>query len=371
MTDLCKTNRSVCYQTCLEAQGLSEFKVPEKTLSFLQKITKRHLGDIHNDNIRAVSVPNAWSNFTSYLKTKWYRFLLNCIAWRHKKTIPFYRSTNTVKSFWIGSPEPSTVPGNVQIMLYIHGGSGISGSTALYRPILQTLYALKSKEPALSKLHIMSIDYRLAPEHPFPAGLRDTVNTFLWLTRRYPQAPIYLVGDSMGGNLALGTLLYLSKNRYTKLPAKIIALSPPVDFTPFLLSQNVVQTSTDWIHPNAENAVQTGYHYFGSKRFYGKTRTSKEYLKELLKWCSHPYVSVARADWSTDSHLKEIPILLQVGSSEVLYDTLVAFVQHLRSSGFSNIQLTTYKDMFHDFQLFGLEPSCRALSSLIHFLTLR
>jgi acetyl esterase/lipase len=78
-------------------------------------------------------------------------------------------------------------------------------------------------------------DYRLAPEHPFPAGLEDCIASHDWLTGNGPSGPgrakaTFIAGDSAGGNLTLATLLAL-RDRHRPLPAGGIALSAATDFT--------------------------------------------------------------------------------------------------------------------------------------------
>ena len=90
-------------------------------------------------------------------------------------------------------------------ILYLHGGGYCIGSPAAHRN-------LTSRLSAVSGMSVLSLDYRLAPEHPFPAAVRDSVPAFHWMTENGPQGPgrakgSFVVGDSAGGGLALSTLV--------------------------------------------------------------------------------------------------------------------------------------------------------------------
>ena len=111
-----------------------------------------------------------------------------------------------------------------RVALYIHGGAFYSGSLAGARPVAAAL--------ALAGCaRVLSIDYRLTPEHPFPAALDDARAAYEWLLAG-GLAPdrLVLVGDSAGGNLALALLVQL-RDRGRPLPAAAAALSPTVDLT--------------------------------------------------------------------------------------------------------------------------------------------
>ena len=114
------------------------------------------------------------------------------------------------------------------IYLHLHGGGWVSGSGGNYLPLAADI-------SAAAKCAVLLPDYRLAPEHPFPAGLDDCVAAHQWLTANGPNGPgaakvTFVAGDSAGGNLTLATLLAL-KDRRLKLPVGGIAISPATDFT--------------------------------------------------------------------------------------------------------------------------------------------
>lgn len=108
--------------------------------------------------------------------------------------------------------------------LYIHGGGFVAGSPLTHRPLTWRL----AKEIGVS---VYAIDYRLAPEHCYPAGLDDCVTAYKALLEKGISAKSILVGgDSAGGNLTLALTLRL-KAEGLPLPAALICLSPATDMT--------------------------------------------------------------------------------------------------------------------------------------------
>ena len=118
------------------------------------------------------------------------------------------------------------VPGAAEekILLYIHGSAMVVMSPKTHRRL--TLEIAKA-----TNMRVLSIDYRLAPEHPFPAGLEDCVNSYKWLlSKGFKPENIIIAGDSAGGNLTLASLLKL-KDEEIPLPSAAIILSPSTDST--------------------------------------------------------------------------------------------------------------------------------------------
>jgi monoterpene epsilon-lactone hydrolase len=111
-----------------------------------------------------------------------------------------------------------------QIVLYFHGGAFVAGAPLTHRNFAWHLSAASGHKVAL-------LDYRLAPEHCFPAPIDDAVETYRWLLAQgYAPADIAIGGDSAGGNLTLTTILKL-KELGLPLPYCAICLSPWADLT--------------------------------------------------------------------------------------------------------------------------------------------
>jgi epsilon-lactone hydrolase len=106
-------------------------------------------------------------------------------------------------------------------VLYLHGGGYLFGSPKTHRQVLIAM-AKAFQSPAYS------LDYRLAPEHPFPAAVDDAVLAYRWLLARHPDCGIVLAGDSAGGGLALATAVAV-RDSGLALPKAVVAFSPYTD----------------------------------------------------------------------------------------------------------------------------------------------
>src|ERR1700733_10603008 len=123
-----------------------------------------------------------------------------------------------------GVPALRVTPGNPPdaCVLYLHGGGYISGSAFGYRHLAGAI-------AASAQASALVVDYRLAPEHPYPAAVHDAVNAYLWLLAAGTGASkIIIAGDSSGGGLAMSLLLAL-RERDIPLPAGTVLLCPWVD----------------------------------------------------------------------------------------------------------------------------------------------
>jgi acetyl esterase/lipase len=107
------------------------------------------------------------------------------------------------------------------IVLYLHGGGYLFGSPKTHRQVLIAM-AKAFQAPAYG------LDYRLAPEHPFPAAVEDAAKAYQWLLTRHPQADIVLAGDSAGAGLAIATAIGVRDAGFA-LPKAIVAFSPYSD----------------------------------------------------------------------------------------------------------------------------------------------
>ena len=113
-------------------------------------------------------------------------------------------------------------------LLYIHGGGWTAGSLDSHRP-------LSARISAAAGCAVLAVDYRLAPENAFPAGLDDCMTTYQWLREHGPNGPapaasVFIAGDSAGGNLTFCTLL-ACKERGVPLPNGAIPISAATDLT--------------------------------------------------------------------------------------------------------------------------------------------
>ncbi len=205
-------------------------------------------------------------------------------------------------------------------LLYIHGGGFVSGSGGRYLPLAAHI-------SAAAKCAVLLPDYRLAPEHPFPAGLDDCVAAHEWMDAHGPSGPApakatFIAGDSAGGNLTLATLLAL-KDRKLKLPAGGIPLSPTSDFT---LASESLKTVHDPIISSKTMPIFRD-HYLGDK-------TDPK----------NPLASPVFGDYHGIP-----PLLIQLGEHEMLRDDGVRAAKKARADGIP-VQLEVWPGMFHVFQ---------------------
>ncbi|MGX8692634.1 MAG: alpha/beta hydrolase [Clostridia bacterium] len=123
-----------------------------------------------------------------------------------------------VETEWvIGKGNPAD-----RIVLYLHGGGFVTGSSLARRSF--TFHVADKLG-----LNVVSLDYRLAPEHPFPAAPEDCLAAYRALLERFEAKKIVLLGESAGGNLVLSLLLQ-AKAEGLPLPAAVFALSPTVQY---------------------------------------------------------------------------------------------------------------------------------------------
>jgi len=199
-------------------------------------------------------------------------------------------------------------------VLYLHGG-GYSFYPQVYASFIAMI-------TLAAKSRTLALDYRLTPEHRFPAQLEDALNAYRWLLENGTDPDnLIFAGDSAGGNLALALLLAARDSRLP-LPTLVVALSPPTDFEIDLIGD----FEFDWIEQRM--LEQWADWYCDSERW-------------------HPLVSPINAD------LRGLPpIYIQAGRIEILYDSIRAFADRAQQQG-TDVVLQTWQDMNHVFQMFG------------------
>ncbi|MFW9989133.1 MAG: alpha/beta hydrolase [Candidatus Odinarchaeota archaeon] len=218
---------------------------------------------------------------------------------------------------WISVPETL----NNSVILYFHGGGYVAGSINSHR-------GLGVRLARTSKSRVILIDYRLAPEYPFPAALEDAVKVYQWLIFSEGIKPekVIIAGESAGGGLTISTLLKLKKEKFN-LPAAGICLSPYIDLA---VTGESVNIKAD-IDPQVtkEDLLFCASQYLGDEN------------------PKNPYASPLYAD------LQGLPpIFIQVGSSEVLLDDSIRLADHAKSSSIE-VSLEIWDDMIHMFQLYA------------------
>ncbi|MDP7301962.1 MAG: alpha/beta hydrolase [Pirellulaceae bacterium] len=225
-------------------------------------------------------------------------------------------------------------------LLYLHGGGWVSGSGGNYLPLAADI-------SVAAKCAVLLPDYRLAPEHRFPAGLEDCIAAHDWLIANGPFGPgpakaTFIAGDSAGGNLTLATLLAL-RDRKRPLPAGGIALSAATDFT-------LASESLKTVHDPIISA-----------------RTMPEFRDRYLKKTDprNPLASPVFGDFRGIP-----PLLIQVGEHEMLRDDSVRVAKKARSDGIP-VKLEVWPGMVHVFQIRGLPESREAIEHMADFMRSR
>jgi epsilon-lactone hydrolase len=204
-------------------------------------------------------------------------------------------------------------------LLYLHGGGFVSGSGGFY-------LTLAAHISAAAKCAVLLPDYRLAPEHPFPAGLEDCIGAHEWILSNGPAGPgpsraTFIAGDSAGGSLTLATLLAL-RDRRRPLPAGGIPLSPTTDLT--LASESLQAVNDPIISARTMPLFRDLY--------LGKTDPR------------NPLASPVFGDYRGIP-----PLLIQVGEHEMLRDDSIRVAKKARLDGIE-VKLEVWPGMFHVFQ---------------------
>lgn len=231
---------------------------------------------------------------------------------------------------WLG---PEGTPDD-KIILYLHGGGYVSGSInshlILCLPMTQAL-----------KRNILLPEYRLAPEHPFPAALEDALASYRWLLREgYSPQNIVFAGDSAGGGLGLATTLAL-RDAGEPLPAAVVCLSPWTDLT----NSGQSHITKAAVEPVLKTDV----------------------LKQWAAWYAnstpftHPLVSPLYADFHGFP-----PLLIQVGSDEILLDDARRLAEKAHANGV-DVTLRIWEGLWHAWHaLGGLTPESEQAFQEIH-----
>lgn len=224
-------------------------------------------------------------------------------------------------------------PGHVvtgRVILQLHGGGYIGPMKNIYRKFA-AMYSKLSYGG-----DVLTIDYRVAPEYPYPAALEDTVYAYRWLLeeKKYRPEQIVLAGDSAGGGLALALGLYL-KDHHMPMPAGFLLMSPWTDLT------------------CSGESHETNY---CRDPLFGNSRESMLYNSSYIGGYdpAEPYISPMFGDYHGFS-----PMLIQVGSYEMLLSDSQSVAEKAKAAGVK-CRLSVYEGMFHEFQMsMGLFPESR------------
>jgi monoterpene epsilon-lactone hydrolase len=214
-----------------------------------------------------------------------------------------------------------------KVVLYLHGGGYVSGSMDTYLmlciPMAQTL-----------QMNILLPDYRLAPEHPFPAALEDALTAYRWLLANGTSpSDIIITGDSAGGGLSVAATLAL-RAAVESVPAAVVCMSPWVDLT--------CTGKSHLTKAETESMLSTAVLKEWAACYTDETNFT------------NPLVSPVYADFHGLP-----PLLIQVGSEEILLDDSLALAEKAKVDGVE-VTLKVWDGLFHVWPALGnLIPESR------------
>ena len=209
-----------------------------------------------------------------------------------------------------------------RVILYLHGGGYVIGSPATHRGLAERL----SRSAAA---RVLVIDYRLAPEHPFPAAVEDASKAYRWLLDSgVAPRQMAIAGDSAGGGLTVATLVAL-RDAGEPLPSAGVCQSPWVDMEG-LGESMTARSGLDPMVQKEGLMVMAGMYLNGADP-------------------RSPLAAPLYAD------LQDLPpLLIQVGTSETLFDDATRLAERAKAAGV-DVSLEPWDDMIHVWQLFASE----------------
>lgn len=220
-------------------------------------------------------------------------------------------------------------------ILYCHGGGYTSGNLGYSK-------VLASKLTNVTGYDVLTFEYRLAPEHPYPAAVEDAMSAWDYLMRLgYGARDVVLAGDSAGGNLAL-VLGHRLREQRRMLPAALLLMSPWTDMTAS-----------------------------------GPSYTQRADIDPML---TNNYIAAVRAAYARGNDLRSPelsplfgdftgfpPTLIQVGTHEILFSDAERLQQAMEQAG-CVCRLDVWEDMWHVFQMFPTRKAAAAMAEMGRFL---
>ena len=222
-----------------------------------------------------------------------------------------------------------------RVILYCHGGGYTSGGLGFSK-------VLASKLTRATGMDTLAFDYRLAPEHPYPAAVEDALTAWGHLeSLGIAPGDIVLAGDSAGGTLALVLCLKL-REAGRGLPGALLLMSPWTDMT----------ASGESLRGRAgiDPVLTPEYMYAVREAYAGGLDPSDCLLSPLF------------ADFAGFP-----PALIQVGTHEILYSDAERLAERMLAAG-ADCRLEVWENMWHDFQMYPSKTASNAIQNMAHFL---
>lgn len=225
-------------------------------------------------------------------------------------------SASGIDSEWVTAPGAKAD----RVVLYLHGGGYVIGSVKTHRDLM-------GRVSRSAQARVLGLNYRLAPENPFPAAVDDAVAGYRWLLGQgYKPSKIAVAGDSAGGGLTVATLVAI-REAGLPLPAAGVCQSPWVDLEGIGESMTTRAKVDPVVQREGLNGMAQGY-------LQGKDPRT-------------PLAAPLYAD------LKGLPpLLIQVGDAETLLDDSNRLTERAKAAGVQ-VKLEVCPEMMHVWQLFA------------------
>lgn len=240
-------------------------------------------------------------------------------------------NTNKFKGEWLKSPESRVN----KVVLYFHGGGFVFGGN-LHRDLTARI----AKE---AKVKALSVDYSLAPEHPYPAALNECFAAYEWLLKSYSPNDIALAGDSSGGAIVL-SLLHMMKAKELPVPSCAVVIAPATDAT--LSGQS-----------------------------FTKNKNKDAFIKlESLEYFINAYFKNIPRNDPVGSPLYGSfkgfpPLLVHIDKSEIMYDDSARLVQKARKEG---VEVEFYEEegLWHVWHMYAryIPEAKKAIKNIAKFI---
>jgi len=229
------------------------------------------------------------------------------------------------------------VPGKFdknKIVIYLHGGMFVLGSIETYRAMISHFASAFSTK-------ILFIEYALAPEKPFPNGINDILKVYREFIRRYPNSKITLMGDSAGGGLA-ATLIKMAYEEKLQTPSSVIFLSPWL-----------------YLRGNTES--------YETRKKLDPILTKDKLMQYAGYYAANDW---NKADPGQFTFNNFPPLLILVGSNEILFDDSKLFYEKIKLLQ-PDTQMKEYANQVHGWPLIDIKSDAAkdALTNIEKFIT--
>ena len=221
-----------------------------------------------------------------------------------------------------------------KIVVYLHGGMFVLGSIETYRAMISHFASAISAK-------ILFIEYALAPEKPFPNGINDILKVYRELARRYPDAKITLMGDSAGGGLS-ATLIKMASEEKLRIPSGVIFISPWL-----------------YLRGNTES--------YETRKNLDPILTKDKLMEYAGYYAANSW---NEADPGQFTFNRFPPLLILVGSNEILFDDSKLFYEKIKLLQ-PDTQMKEYKNQVHGWPLIDINSDAAkdAIASIEKFIS--